>query len=418
MTGIARLQESKFRFSDANFTNKKGEIMGIEIDTPVRVDAKTSNFHGLVGIVDIIGCREFPDADIRIIHPDTMRLDTITVPLSVLIPASDEDAESVKLIQRQIELNASSAVDPNTPFFTDVEEMQCSEIIDRLVECGRSIDVFLWQLKYVVFAKQKQSRQYKSFEHVCKCLYDDGQLPITPSTCHERAWAYEERRILTEDLGIDLKGIKISVHSLLEIGKEQSMDGKRELFETAFGGFAKNNKITAVNIRDAKAFIEGTGSKEIAPPPIPASKKPASPSVGSSRVEVPTFARTAVPLDYDPATGEAKTITVLPYQLDEYVNNAIAKHELEQQDRREKEAQEFQADLQRREKEFKESMIAYQISVRESAKLQAKEELNAVVNLLQREKNEALSQLEAARNEIARLQGMSGVRSLEMVSAN
>ncbi|MBD0263303.1 MAG: hypothetical protein ICV85_12315 [Tolypothrix sp. T3-bin4] len=141
-------------------------------------------------------------------------------------------------------------------FLSESEELECKNIIDLLIHNSNDIDLLLWRLKYEIFADDlKKSHSFGSFNQICTNLHRDGLLIIKASTCHERAWAYEERRIITSELQIDISHVKkLSVHTLLELRLTKDLEEKRQILSMALD-ICRNNHVTAEDIRNASRYI-------------------------------------------------------------------------------------------------------------------------------------------------------------------
>jgi hypothetical protein len=139
-------------------------------------------------------------------------------------------------------------------FLSESEELECKNII--LIQNSNETDLLLWRLKYEIFADElKKSHSFGSFNQICTNLHLDGLLIIKASTCHERAWAYEERRIITEELQIDISHVKkLSVHTLLELRLTKDLEEKRQILSMALD-ICRNNHVTAEDIRNASRYI-------------------------------------------------------------------------------------------------------------------------------------------------------------------
>lgn len=139
-------------------------------------------------------------------------------------------------------------------YLSEQEELKCDELINSLRECNNKIDYFLWYLKYKLLENEnKKSRKYGSFTEICNLLYKEYDFSLALNTCHEKAWAYEERRILTEEMGIESSRIlKMSVITLLELRKEADIVLKKEILETALLDFSLNNKVTRKDLINAR----------------------------------------------------------------------------------------------------------------------------------------------------------------------
>lgn len=145
-------------------------------------------------------------------------------------------------------------------YLLESEECECENIIDSLHTHQENIDYLLWRLKYEIFEDgDRKSHQFGSFDQICASLHKDGFA--APSTCHERAWAYEEKRILTEVMLLDISHIKISVTALLELKKAKDLKMKRQVFEMALNicrnkkVICRNNKVTAEVIKNASKLV-------------------------------------------------------------------------------------------------------------------------------------------------------------------
>ena len=140
-------------------------------------------------------------------------------------------------------------------FLSSSEELECQNIIDSLIHKSNEIDLLLWRLKYEIFADElKESHKFGSFHQICTLLHEDDVLPA-PSTCHERAWAYEERRIITSELQIDISPVKkLSVNTLLELRVTKDLEEKRQILLMALD-ICRNNQVTAEDIKNASRYI-------------------------------------------------------------------------------------------------------------------------------------------------------------------
>lgn len=145
----------------------------------------------------------------------------------------------------------------NDLYLSEHEESKCQNILDFLRNHSQNNDInyLLWRLKYEIFADGvKKSRKFGSFDKICTLLYESKVLPA-PSTCHERAWAYEEKRIITEEMQIDISQIKnLSVHTLLELRKTNDLERKYQILSMALDN-CRNNQLTAEDIQNARKLV-------------------------------------------------------------------------------------------------------------------------------------------------------------------
>jgi hypothetical protein len=140
-------------------------------------------------------------------------------------------------------------------YLSELEESECENIINSLHTHNQKLDYLLWRLKFEIFADgTKQSRKFGSFRQICMTLHEDYDSFPAPSTCHERAYAYEEKRILTEEMLFDISNIKLSVTALLELRKATDLENKRRIFEMALN-ICRNNRVTAEDIENAYKMV-------------------------------------------------------------------------------------------------------------------------------------------------------------------
>jgi hypothetical protein len=143
----------------------------------------------------------------------------------------------------------------NELYLTELEESECENIINSLHAHNQKIDYLLWRLKFEIFADgAKISQKFGSFRQICMMLHEDYDSFPALSTCHERAFAYEEKRILTEVMLIDISNIKLSVTALLELRKATDLETKRRIFEMALN-ICRNNRVTAEDIENACKLV-------------------------------------------------------------------------------------------------------------------------------------------------------------------
>ncbi|MEH2086876.1 hypothetical protein [Nostoc sp.] len=145
----------------------------------------------------------------------------------------------------------------NDLYLSESEESECQNILELLRNNSQNndTDYLLWRLKYEIFADGvKKSWKFSSFDRICALLHESKVLPA-PSTCHERAWAYEEKRIITEEMQIDISQVKnLSVHTLLELRKTKDVETKRQILSMALDN-RRNNYLTAEDIQNARKLV-------------------------------------------------------------------------------------------------------------------------------------------------------------------
>lgn len=334
-----------------------GNFKVFSVDTAVRVNCQLSAFYGCVGVTAYVNMQNYyRETDVQIVHADTRKIVVITVPASILeqMEESHPDLEIIYGTRNQ-QLAVAAVKDE---YLTEDQEELCSNLIDGIISHSRSIDEFLWKLKYEVFADgARKSKRFSSFDEICKWLHKEHRL-LSPSSCYERAWAFEEKRILKDDLKLDLADTKLSVNTLLELRKESDLEKKRELFLTALHDFGGKSSITAKDIQEAKKTIDNNFTEQ---PPLD-SPKPKK-AIGK-------------------ALEPSETITLSKHELEKTIEDAIAMALAAKQ----------------------EEMIAYQIQVRESALSQAEQEISAREKRAeQKGKQEMLLQYQLALREIALL---------------
>lgn len=146
----------------------------------------------------------------------------------------------------------------NDLYLSSSEESECKNILDLLQNYSNKnyIDYLLWRLKYEIFANGvKKSWRFGSFEEICVFLHKSKVLPAS-STCSERAWAYEEKRIITEEMQIDISHLKdLSVNTLLELRKAKDLERKRQILLMALDN-CRNNQLTAEDIQNAEKLVD------------------------------------------------------------------------------------------------------------------------------------------------------------------
>jgi hypothetical protein len=145
----------------------------------------------------------------------------------------------------------------NDLYLSELEESECENILNLLKNHSKNneIDYLLWRLKYEIFADGvKKSWKFGSFDKICTLLHESKVLPA-PSTCHERAWAYEEERIITQEMQIDISQVKkLSVHTLLELRKTNDLERKCQILSIALAN-CRNNQLTAEDIQNARKLL-------------------------------------------------------------------------------------------------------------------------------------------------------------------
>ena len=103
-------------------------------------------------------------------------------------------------------------------------EQQCQAIATELIKLSEKfsspVTTFLWELKFVIFEGDHRfkSREYGTFEQMCRRLYEDEGFPYHPNTAREKANAEQERRILRQ-AGITVEVEKMSDTAALELRK-------------------------------------------------------------------------------------------------------------------------------------------------------------------------------------------------------
>lgn len=141
-------------------------------------------------------------------------------------------------------------------YLSPKEELECSRTIASLIKRNKELEYFLWYLKFKVFKTDKRkSRQHGSFSQVCTKLYQDKNISLAPSTCYEIAWAYEEKRLITEVIQIDISHVNLSVHARLQLRKETSIEIKTKIIQTALSDCIGKKSITQKDIINAKNKI-------------------------------------------------------------------------------------------------------------------------------------------------------------------
>jgi hypothetical protein len=141
-------------------------------------------------------------------------------------------------------------------YLSELEESECENIINSLHTHNEKIDYLLWRLKFEIFADgAKISQKIGSFRQICMSLHDDYDSFPALSSCHERAYAYEEKRILTEVMLLDISNIKLSVTALLELRKATDLETKRRIFEMALN-ICRNNRVTAEDVGNACKLVK------------------------------------------------------------------------------------------------------------------------------------------------------------------
>ncbi|BAZ03295.1 hypothetical protein NIES37_73080 (plasmid) [Tolypothrix tenuis PCC 7101] len=139
-------------------------------------------------------------------------------------------------------------------YLSEPEESECKKIIDSLHTHNQKIDHLLWRLKYEIFDDGlKKSQKFGSFDQICARLHEEEGF-LAPSTCHERAWAYNERIIINDKFQIDISNIKLSVTTLLELRKTKNLETKRQTLKMALK-ICRNNKVTAEDIENARKLV-------------------------------------------------------------------------------------------------------------------------------------------------------------------
>lgn len=148
--------------------------------------------------------------------------------------------------------------DPNL-FLTESEELDCENTIKSLLSANEKIDYYLWHLKYEILCdEKKRSKLLGTFQDICNYLRDEHEFPLSVNTCYDRALAYEEKRIVTDMLKIDISHFKISQHALLKLRLVKDL-ARKELVLTEALKIAKNNsrnKITEPGIKKARRKVE------------------------------------------------------------------------------------------------------------------------------------------------------------------
>ncbi|QLE46465.1 hypothetical protein FD723_40345 (plasmid) [Nostoc sp. C052] len=325
------------------------------VGTAVQVNCQLNPNHGCVGVVSYVNMQDYYRAtDIQTVCGDTRKIVKITVSASELerMEASHPDLDVVYAFRN--DQQPQKPIDEE--YLTPDQEELCASLIEEIISRSQSIDEFLWKLKYEIFADgARKSRKFSSFDEICKWLHKEHKF-LSPTTCYERAWAFEERRILTQELKLDTSNVRLSVHTLLELRKEPDLDKKNELFETALHNFGTKTSITARDIQEARKVIDNNFAEE----PV---------AVGSAKP------KKAVPTKVE----SPETITLKKCELEKIIEDAIAQAFLEKQ----------------------EEMIAYQIQVRESALSQVGQEISAKEKAAEeRGKKEILLQYQLALREI------------------
>lgn len=127
-------------------------------------------------------------------------------------------------------------------------EKRVDAIASQLVEITepfvKSVTDFLWELKFVVYEDdhRRKSREFGTFEQLCRHLYEERNFPYHPNTAREKANAEQERRLLRQ-AGVEVEVEKMSDSAALELRKVDALkaepdvilEKKREVIENADG---------------------------------------------------------------------------------------------------------------------------------------------------------------------------------------
>lgn len=142
---------------------------------------------------------------------------------------------------------------------SELEEIECEDTINSLLRADSEIDYYLWRLKYEIFCDgRKHSKKLGSFEQTCRHLQREHNFFAT-QTCYDRALAQEERRIIKEELQINISHIKKpSVYAMLELRKVKELAEKKLVLARALEIVKKNcsNQLTANDIKNALSEIK------------------------------------------------------------------------------------------------------------------------------------------------------------------
>jgi uncharacterized small protein (DUF1192 family) len=142
------------------------------------------------------------------------------------VPTHEQDSVDEKTPPDAVpsELEGGETEEEDWTYISLEREQQCQAIASELIKLSEKfsspVTSFLWELKFVVFEgdHRYKSREYGTFEQMCRRLYEEEGFPYHPNTAREKANAEQERRIL-QQAGVTVEVEKMSDTAALELRK-------------------------------------------------------------------------------------------------------------------------------------------------------------------------------------------------------